>query len=165
MEHRRRASPLDEPEEHEEADSEEDRAVDLWIGPAHRPMSVRLDPIGDPSDEEHDAGDECDVPRPVDGRVATSAELSECEISEDRGEEPDGDRDQEDVAPVDRSEDATKDQADEGSGEGRRLVKIAPEFARSMAAPTPWPSRMVISQIAAACPDIQVTVSRSEKTV
>ena len=42
---------------------------------------------------------------------------------------------------------------------------MAAELARSKAAPTPWKTRITISQIAAAGPDIQVMVSRREKKV
>jgi hypothetical protein len=48
---------------------------------------------------------------------------------------------------------------------GKASVKIAAEFAISMAAPMPWKIRSTISQIPAADPDIQVTVSSSEKKV
>jgi hypothetical protein len=48
---------------------------------------------------------------------------------------------------------------------GKASVRIAAELAISIAAPTPWKMRIVISQIPAACPDIHVTVKRSEKNV
>jgi len=44
-------------------------------------------------------------------------------------------------------------------------VRIALEFAKSSAPPTPCPTRIRISQRAAALPCIHVTESRIEKTV
>ena len=44
-------------------------------------------------------------------------------------------------------------------------MRMAEELAISMAAPTAWNRRITMSQIAAACPDVQVTVSTSEKKV
>jgi hypothetical protein len=44
-------------------------------------------------------------------------------------------------------------------------VRIAAEFANSIAPPTPWITRMAISQMAADAPDIHVTDSRIEPTV
>ncbi len=48
---------------------------------------------------------------------------------------------------------------------GKASVRIAATFAESMAAPTPWKMRIVISQMAAAVPCIGVMVSSSEKKV
>ena len=48
---------------------------------------------------------------------------------------------------------------------GKASVRMAPEFAISIAAPTPWKIRITISQIPAASPDIHVMVSSSEKKV
>ncbi len=48
---------------------------------------------------------------------------------------------------------------------GKASVRMAAELAISMAAPTPWPMRMVMSQMPAAWPDIHVTVSNREKRV
>ena len=42
---------------------------------------------------------------------------------------------------------------------------MADELAMRKAAPTPWKTRMMIRYRAAAEPDIQVMVSRSEKNV
>ncbi len=42
---------------------------------------------------------------------------------------------------------------------------MAEELAKSMAPPTPWPTRMVISQMAADVPVNHVTASRIEKVV
>ncbi len=42
---------------------------------------------------------------------------------------------------------------------------MAEELAKSMAPPTPWPTRMTISQIAPSVPLSQVTARRTEKTV
>ena len=42
---------------------------------------------------------------------------------------------------------------------------MAEELANSMAPPTPWPTRMAISQIAPAVPVSHVTASRREKAV
>jgi hypothetical protein len=48
---------------------------------------------------------------------------------------------------------------------GKASVRIALEFAKISAPPTPCPTRIMISQIAAAEPCIQVTESRIEKKV
>ena len=48
---------------------------------------------------------------------------------------------------------------------GKASVRMAPEFAISIAAPTPWKIRITINQIPAAWPDIHVMLSRSEKNV
>ena len=48
---------------------------------------------------------------------------------------------------------------------GKASVRIAAEFARSSAAPTPWKMRITISQMPPAVPVIQVMLSRSEKKV
>ena len=48
---------------------------------------------------------------------------------------------------------------------GNASVRIALEFAKSSAPPTPWPTRIRISQSAAALPCIQEIVSRIENTV
>ena len=48
---------------------------------------------------------------------------------------------------------------------GKASVRIAAELAINIAAPTPWNTRITTSQIAAAAPDIHVTVSKSEKNV
>ena len=48
---------------------------------------------------------------------------------------------------------------------GNASVRIALELAKISAPPTPWPTRMRISHIAADDPCIQVTDSRIEKTV
>jgi len=42
---------------------------------------------------------------------------------------------------------------------------MADELAKSMAPPTPWPTRMVMSQIAPWVPLSQVTARRTEKAV
>ena len=42
---------------------------------------------------------------------------------------------------------------------------MADELAKSIAPPTPWPIRIVMSQIAPAVPVSQVTASSTEKTV
>ncbi len=48
---------------------------------------------------------------------------------------------------------------------GKTSVRMAAEFAMSMAAPTPWKMRIAISQSPAAWPVIQVMLRSSEKTV
>ena len=48
---------------------------------------------------------------------------------------------------------------------GKASVMMADELAKSMAPPTPWPIRMVMSQMAPAVPVSQVTASRTEKAV
>ena len=48
---------------------------------------------------------------------------------------------------------------------GKASVMMADELAKSMAPPTPWPSRMRMSQMAPAVPVSQVAASRTEKTV
>ena len=48
---------------------------------------------------------------------------------------------------------------------GKASVMMAEELAKSMAPPTPWPIRIVMSQMAPAVPVSQVTASRTEKTV
>ncbi len=48
---------------------------------------------------------------------------------------------------------------------GKASVRMAEELAMSMAAPTPWKIRITTSHKAAAVPDIQVIVSKSEKNV
>ena len=48
---------------------------------------------------------------------------------------------------------------------GNTSVRMAAEFAMSMAAPTPWKMRITMSQMPAACPVIQVMLSMSEKNV
>ena len=48
---------------------------------------------------------------------------------------------------------------------GNTSVRMADELAISMAAPTPWKMRIVISQTPAACPVIQVTLNMRENTV
>ena len=48
---------------------------------------------------------------------------------------------------------------------GKASVMMAEELAKSMAPPTPCPTRMVISQMAPAGPVSHVTASRIEKTV
>ena len=48
---------------------------------------------------------------------------------------------------------------------GKTSVRMAAELAISMAAPTPWKIRMVINQMPAAWPVIQVMLSMSEKKV
>jgi hypothetical protein len=48
---------------------------------------------------------------------------------------------------------------------GNASVRMAAELASSMAAPTPWKTRMMTSHRAAAVPLIHVTVSSSEKNV
>ena len=42
---------------------------------------------------------------------------------------------------------------------------MAEELAKSMAPPTPWPTRIAMSQIAAGVPVSQVTASRRENAV
>ena len=44
-------------------------------------------------------------------------------------------------------------------------MRIALEFAKSSAPPTPWPTRIMISQSAAVVPCIHVIESRIEKSV
>ena len=48
---------------------------------------------------------------------------------------------------------------------GKASVRMAAELAMSMAAPTPWKTRITTSHRAAAVPLIQVTASTSEKNV
>ncbi len=48
---------------------------------------------------------------------------------------------------------------------GKASVRMAADWAKSIAAPTPWKTRITISQIPAAGPDIQVIESRREKKV
>ena len=48
---------------------------------------------------------------------------------------------------------------------GKASVRMAEEFAISIAAPSAWNSRMVISHIPAAWPCIHVTERTSEKKV
>ena len=48
---------------------------------------------------------------------------------------------------------------------GNTSVRMADELAISMAAPTPWKMRMVMSQSPAAWPVIQVMLNISEKNV
>ena len=48
---------------------------------------------------------------------------------------------------------------------GKASVMIAEELAKSMAPPTPWPTRITINQMAPAVPDSHVTANRSEKVV
>ncbi len=48
---------------------------------------------------------------------------------------------------------------------GNASVMMAEELAKSMAPPTPWPTRMVINQMAPAVPVSHVTARRTEKTV
>ena len=48
---------------------------------------------------------------------------------------------------------------------GKASVRMAAELAINMAAPTAWKMRMVMSQIPAACPWVQVMVSSREKRV
>ena len=48
---------------------------------------------------------------------------------------------------------------------GNASVRMAAEFAMSIAAPTPWKRRMTMSQVAAAVPVIHVMLSSSEKKV
>ncbi len=51
------------------------------------------------------------------------------------------------------------------SSGGNASVRMAEEFAISMAAPTAWNTRITMSQIAPACPVVHVTVSTNEKNV
>ena len=51
------------------------------------------------------------------------------------------------------------------SSSGNASVRMAAELASSMAAPTPWKTRMMTSHRAAAVPLIQMIVSSSEKNV
>ncbi len=48
---------------------------------------------------------------------------------------------------------------------GKASVRMADELANSMAPPTPWKTRMTMSQVAPSVPDIQVIVSSGEKNV
>ena len=48
---------------------------------------------------------------------------------------------------------------------GNASVRMAAEFAMSMAAPTPWKMRITMSQMPPAGPVIQVTESARENTV
>jgi hypothetical protein len=48
---------------------------------------------------------------------------------------------------------------------GKASVRMAEELAMRKAAPTPWNTRITTRYRAAALPDIQVTVKRSEKNV
>ena len=48
---------------------------------------------------------------------------------------------------------------------GKASVMMADELAKSIAPPTPWPTRMTMSQIAPAVPVSQVTARRTEKAV
>ena len=48
---------------------------------------------------------------------------------------------------------------------GKASVMMAEELAKSMAPPTPWPTRIPMSHRAAGVPVSQVTASRREKAV
>jgi hypothetical protein len=49
--------------------------------------------------------------------------------------------------------------------DGKASVRMAFALANTMAPPTPWNTRMTMSQMAPSVPDIQVTVSSREKKV
>ena len=95
---------------------------DPWTGPAHGVAAVGLDPVGDADHDGDEAEGEGRVAPPVDVGRAALAQLAQLEVAPDGGEEPDGHRDQEDEAPVDRGQDAAEDQPDERAAEGGRLV-------------------------------------------
>src|SRR5664279_4901972 len=113
---------LDDAEHDEERDPEGQRAQDHGIGPSHGLVAVGLDPVGDADHDQDQADCEGDVAGPVDPCRAARGALPQPEIAEDGGEQPDGNRHQEDQPPVDRRQDATEDQADERPAEGGRLV-------------------------------------------
>ena len=161
-------------------DPDHQGAEDRRAGPAHDVMAVGLDAVGDAHHDQDEAEGEGDVAGPVDAGRPPGAGLVEFEVAEDGGEQPDGHGHQEDQPPVDRGQQTTEDQSDERAAEGGGLVdpsamprwlsgktsvRMADELAMSMAAPTPWRMRMVISHTPAAWPVIQVMLNISEKTV
>ncbi len=78
--------------------------------------------VGDPDQDEDEAGRERDVAEPVDLGRCAHPPLLELRVGEEGAEDPEGHRDQEDEVPLDRRQHAAEDEPDERTGDGRRVV-------------------------------------------
>jgi hypothetical protein len=99
-----------------------EQGQDAGAAPADRMPAGGPDAVGDRDHDEHEPEGEGQVPRPVDARTARGAQLAQGDVGPDGAEQPDGHRDEEDQAPVDRSEDAAEDQADEHAADPDDVV-------------------------------------------
>ena len=118
--------------------------------------------------------------RPSRFRRGADTPVLELEVGPDGPEEPEGYGQQEHQVPLDRGQEAAQHEADEEPemaatllipsprprwSAGKASVTMAEELAKSMAPPTPCPTRMAMSQSAAAGPVIHVIARRTENTV
>ena len=135
-------------------------------GPSHGVAAVGQQAVGDAHQDQDQTDGKGDVAEPVDLGRHPHAVVVQLQVGPDRAENADRHRHQEDQMPLDRSQQATQDEADERSRDGhvvdaqssprwsagKASVRMAEELANSIAPPTPWPTRITISQIAPAVP-------------
>jgi hypothetical protein len=90
--------------------------------PACRRAAVGADAVGDRDHHQDEAEREGEVAPPVDRGAPGLAQLLQLQVGPDGAEEPDRDRDQEDEAPVHRSQQAAEDEADEHAADADDVV-------------------------------------------
>ncbi len=122
MEHRLSHQSLDHTESDEHGDTPAELGDDDRVRPAHGVVAVGLDPIGDPDEQRDQTDGKGHSAPPVDPCGAPDAPLLEPQIGPDRAADAERNRDQEDEAPVERTEQAAQDETDERPGDGGHVV-------------------------------------------
>src|ERR1700722_5362749 len=106
---------LDEAEHTEQGDTAEDLAHDHGTGPAHGVVAVGQQAVGDADENEDESDGEGGVAPPVDVGGRPHAAVLQLAVGPDGAKDAEGHRHQEDQVPLDGSQQAAQDQADEGT--------------------------------------------------
>ena len=102
---------FDDREKCEQHESAADLADHLGARPAHRVMTVRLDPGSDAHHDCDEAAGKREVSPPIDAGRSSHADVAELHPGPDSAEHADRNRDQENQAPRDRREHATENKS------------------------------------------------------
>ena len=122
LDHRRRRPSLDRDEGGQQRQAPDHQRQHERAGPAHRVVSVGLNPVGDADQHGAEADGEADVAPPVDPGAPPLANLTQLPVGPGGAVEADRHVDPENRTPVDAGEDAAGDESDEHAAESGHLV-------------------------------------------
>src|SRR6185312_6832786 len=114
---------FDPGEQSQERNSTSQHSNNRWTSPAHRRISVWLNPIRDADEQKRQADRKSEIAGPIDGLMFTNSRgFTQHQIGPDRSHNAYGDADQEDQPPIEVGENTTQNQTNYRTKNSRDLI-------------------------------------------